>query len=150
MNHILVIDDEQGISDLIREALSRFGYMVKTASNGQQGLQRLEETDFDLVVTDMNMPDLNGAFIVRHVRRSSRPRTPVIGISGTPWLLQGVDCDAVLPKPFHLQDLVDTIKRLDTVSLSASTLPFGLNPQPVWPPSDNTESAQKACDYSSH
>ena len=118
MNRILVIDDEQSISDLIQEALTRFGYTVETASNGRQGLQRLQGGAFDLIVTDMYMPDLDGACIVRHVRSSSRPYTPVIGISGTPWRLEDADCDAVLPKPFPLQTLVDTVKRLERTSLS--------------------------------
>jgi len=130
MNRILVIDDEPGISDMIREALTRFGYTVETASNGRQGLQLLKDASFDLVVTDMCMPDLDGACIVRHVRSSSRPLTPVIGISGTPWLLEGADCDAVLPKPFPLQDLVDTVKHLKRISLSAAPNPtvFPISP----------------------
>jgi DNA-binding response OmpR family regulator len=130
MNRILVIDDEPDISDMIREALTRFGYTVETASNGRQGLQFLKDASFDLVVTDMYMPDLEGACIVRHVRSSSRPLTPVIGISGTPWLLEGAGCDAVLPKPFRLQALVDTVKHLIRISLSASPNPtvFPISP----------------------
>lgn len=120
MNRILIIDDEPDISGLIREALTRFGYTVETAANGRQGLQRLQDTSFDLVVTDMYMPDLDGACIIRQVRSSSRPYTPVIGISGTPWRLEGADCDAVLPKPFPLQALVDTVKRLERTNLPAA------------------------------
>lgn len=135
MDRILVIDDEPGISEMIREALTRFGYTVATASNGRQGVQLLADAAFDLVVTDMCMPDLDGAGIVGHVRRSSRPLTPVIGISGTPWLLEGAGCDAVLPKPFLLQALVDTIKRLNRVNLSAAPTPTASPPpltaQPV-------------------
>ena len=136
MNRILVIDDEPSISDLIREALTRFGYTVETASNGRQGLQLLKDSSFDLVVTDMCMPDLDGTCIVRHIRSSSRPLTPVIGISGTPCLLEAADCDAVLSKPFPLQALVDTVKRLNRISHSAApnptAFPLPLNDQPVW------------------
>lgn len=120
MNRILVIDDESCILDLIREALTKFGYTVETASNGRQGVQRLKNASFDLVLTDMCMPDLDGACIVRQVRRSSNPLTPVIGISGTPWLLEGADCDAILSKPFPLQALVDTVKHLTRIRLSAA------------------------------
>lgn len=133
MNLILVIDDEPGISDLISEVLTRFGYIVKTASTGRQGLQRLKDASFDLIVTDMSMPDLDGARIVRHVRRSSHPLTPVIGISGTPWLLEGAGCDAVLPKPFPLQALVDTVNHLKMVSLSATPTPATPAPAPQYP-----------------
>ena len=65
MNRILVIDDEPDISDLIRQVLTRLGFQVKTASNGQQGLKLLDNASFDLVVTDMCMPDLDGTCIVR-------------------------------------------------------------------------------------
>ena len=130
MNRILVIDDEPSISDMIREALTRFGYTVETASNGRKGLQLLKDASFDLVVTDMCMPDLDGACIVRYLRSSSRPLTPVIGISGTPWLLEGADCDAVLPKPFPLQVLVDTVKHLKMINLSSAPNPtvFPISP----------------------
>ncbi len=126
MNRILVVDDEPDISDLICEVLTRFGYTVETAFNGRQGLQRLQDASFDMVVTDMYMPDLDGTSIVRHVRSSSRPRTPVIGISGTPWLLEGAGCDAVLSKPFPLQDLVDTVKHLERMIISDT-----LSPSPI-------------------
>jgi CheY-like chemotaxis protein len=135
MNRILVIDDEPGIADLIREALTRVGYTVETASNGRQGLQLLKDAAYDLVVTDMCMPGLDGAGIVRHVRSSSRPLTPVIGTSGTDWLLESADCDAILPKPFPLQTLVDTVARLNRISLAAApsptAFPLTLETQPV-------------------
>jgi CheY-like chemotaxis protein len=133
MTRILVIDDEPGIPDMIRQALTRFGYTVETASNGRQGLQLIKDTAFDLVVTDMCMPDLGGTTIVGHIRSSSRPLTPVIGISGTPWLLEGAGCDAVLPKPFPLQALVDSVKHLTGISLSAAPNPT------VFPISQNVQ-----------
>ena len=134
MNHILVIDDELGISDLICEALKRSGYTVETAFNGRQGVQRFNDTFYDLVVTDMCMPDLDGNGIIRHIRNSSRPFTPIIGISGTPWRLQGADCDAVLPKPFPLRALVESVKRLTQLSLADASSPraFSLNDQPAF------------------
>ena len=102
---------------MIREVLARYGDTVKTAISGRQGLQLWEDDVFDLVVTDMRMPDLTGGCIVKHVRRSSRPFTPVIGISGTPWLLEKAGCDAVLSKPFRLNALIETVKRLKTDNL---------------------------------
>ena len=123
MNRILVIDDEPVISNMIGEALTKFGFTVDIASNGRQGLQLLEDANFDMIVTDMRMPDIDGACIVRYVRNSDRPFTPVIGISGTPWLLEGADCDAVLAKPFPLQALVNTVKHLKKISLSVTANP---------------------------
>ena len=112
MSRILVIDDEVSISKLIREVLMGHGHNVKTAANGREGLRLLSEFKFDLIVTDMCMPDINGSSIVSYVRNSNRHRTPIIGISGTPWMLEGVECDEVLAKPFSLKLLVETVRRL--------------------------------------
>ncbi|MGA6925585.1 MAG: response regulator [Desulfosarcina sp.] len=128
MNQILVIDDEPGISDMIGEALTRFGYTVEIATTGQQGVKRLKDASFDLVVTDMCMPGLDGTGIIRQIRNSSRPLTPVIGISGTPWLLERADCDAVLTKPFPLHVLIDTVKRLERINLPAAADPAACGP----------------------
>lgn len=123
MSRILVVDDELGISELIRETLQRCGYAVETAFNGHQGIRRFEDADVDLVVTDMGLPDMDGSFVVRHIRNSSRPLTPVIGISGTPWLLDGAGCDAVLPKPFPLRALIDLVGRLIQINMVEASPP---------------------------
>lgn len=112
MGRILVIDDELSLSELIREFLTKFGYNAVNAENGWHGLQMLKNSSFDLVVTDMCMPNIDGPFIVRHIRRSTRPSIPIVGISATPWQFEGVDCDALLRKPFSLMELLETIKRL--------------------------------------
>ena len=136
MNRILVIDDGLGINELIREVLQRVGYEVETASNGQRGIEHFDDDVFDLVVTDMLLPDMDGKAVVRHIRSSSRPCTPVIGISGTPWLLNGTNCDAVLPKPFPLRSLIEWVNQLTQRSIAETSAPhpFALNLQQMnWP-----------------
>ncbi len=112
MNRILVIDDELAISELMGEVLRRAGFDVVVATTGRQGVHRFEGAIFDLVVTDMVLPDISGRDVVHHIRNSSRPFTPIVGISGTPWLLQQIACDAILPKPFRLRTLLDLVNRL--------------------------------------
>jgi len=112
MARILVIDDEPMISSLINTALTKYGETVQTASSGMDGLKMLEDSTYDIIVTDMRMPDVDGASVITHIRRSRHAATPVIGISGTPWLLEKADCNAVLPKPFPLKELVDTVNSL--------------------------------------
>lgn len=112
MGDILVVDDESGIADLIAEVLTRSGHAVTTASDGQQGIECLQKMRFDLVITDMRMPNTDGRSVIAHIRASQDADTPVIGISGTPWLLDGQACDAVLPKPFPLQRLIAAVDRL--------------------------------------
>ncbi len=112
MQKILIIDDEKSILTLLREALRKFGYDVAVAENAQEGITKFENGRFDLVVTDMQMPGMNGDMVVRHIRNSNRQFTPVIGCSGTPWMLEGCDFDMVLTKPFHLREIGNAIENL--------------------------------------
>ncbi|MEE8398029.1 MAG: response regulator [Desulfobacterales bacterium] len=118
MQKILVIDDESAISEVLSEALNRFGFSVDTAESGTEGIAKFEEKAFDLVITDMRMPGMDGAGVVHHIRNSRRKNTPVIGISGTPWLFKSSDFDAVLPKPFPLETLADIVRGLTEPALS--------------------------------
>jgi len=112
MGSILVIEDEKGILGLIEAALTRFGHQVETAEDGKEGIRKFDRGSFDMVITDYVMPEVDGEGVLNHIRRSSRHRTPIIGMSGTPWLLQGADFDLVLAKPFPLNKLVESVKSL--------------------------------------
>ncbi|MGD9304986.1 MAG: response regulator [Desulfobacterales bacterium] len=112
MCSILVIDDEKGILTVIREILTKCGHRVEIAQNGYEGIQKFDDDNFDMVITDMRMPGLDGEGVVKHIRKSQNKSIPVIGISGTPWLLQNNGFDLVLPKPFQLKDLIDSVSRL--------------------------------------
>ncbi|MFO7555483.1 MAG: response regulator, partial [Desulfobacterales bacterium] len=85
MNRILVIDDEKMILDLFQIVLSRAGCNVEIASDGQEGIKKFNNGQFDLVITDILMPGLDGRDVVDHIRNSDNPCTPIIGMSGTPW-----------------------------------------------------------------
>jgi len=112
MNRILVIDDEKMILDVVQTVLSRAGFKVEIAVDGQKGIKKFDRGQFDLVITDILMPGLDGREVVDHIRNSDRPCTPIIGISGTPWLLENIQFDAVFTKPFPIEDLVNSIRHL--------------------------------------
>ena len=114
MYRILVVDDECLILNLLCEALTRFGYRVKTASTVRQAVYLFDEESFDLVITDILMPDGDGTRVAKHVRSSRRPAIPIIGISGTPWLLKRDYFAKVLFKPFTLRDLRNSVEELLT------------------------------------
>lgn len=116
MDTILVIDDEKGITSLIQEALSMFGYDVEIALDGQEGIQKFESSTYDLVITDICMPGLDGNSVARHIRNSDRKSTPIIGMSGTPWLLDKGDFDMVISKPFPLKLLIESMKKLPNIT----------------------------------
>ena len=112
MCNVLVIDDEQLVSQMLQELLTLSGFTVQTASGGHEGLQLFEKGFFDVVITDILMPGLDGHAVARHIRKSKRPHTPIIAISGTPWLLDENEFDSTIPKPFEIKTLVNTIHEL--------------------------------------
>jgi CheY-like chemotaxis protein len=112
MGSVLVIEDDNGILCLIEAALTRFGYRVETAPDGREGIRKYDHGNFDVVITDYLMPHLDGSGVLQHIRRSARGRTPVVGMSGTPWLLHGAGFDRLLPKPFPLKQLIEVVQDL--------------------------------------
>jgi two-component system response regulator VanR len=112
MSSILIIDDDISVLDLIRQSLVKFGYQVETAENGRDGMRRFSNSIFDLVITDFMMPDVKGDDVLRHVRATQKQYTPVICISGTPWLPETCNFDTVLTKPFTLKVLIEAVKNL--------------------------------------
>jgi len=116
MSSVLVIDDEEGITEVIQEALSLNGYDVQTACDGSEGIQKFKDQFFDVVITDIMMPNTDGNSVVRYIRNSSRRTTPIIGMSGTPLLLNDSDFDKVLYKPFPLQSLINIVRTFPPVT----------------------------------
>jgi CheY-like chemotaxis protein len=115
MSTILVIDDEKGILQLIYQALTRFGYKVETAVDGQEGIKKFDGGNFDIVITDIRMPGVDGNGVAKHIRNSNRQSIPVIAISGTPWQSEATNFDMILPKPLPLKKLVDSIRSFGTI-----------------------------------
>ena len=109
MLKVLAIDDEQLILSLIENVLNRFGFKVETASNGKEGIQKFDTGEFDLIITDINMPGMDGNGVARHIRISEKRYTPIIGITGTPWLVEEKDFDLIIKKPFSIKLLVDLV-----------------------------------------
>ena len=112
MSTVLVIDDEKGILQIIRQALTKFGHNVETAADGQEGIRKFDDGSFDIVITDIRMPGIDGNGVVNHIRKSGKQSIPVIAISGTPWLMENNAFDMVLAKPFPLKKLVESIGSL--------------------------------------
>ncbi len=79
---ILVCEDDEVVLKVIQLALEEDNFEVKVARDGSEGLKLLAATpDFDLIITDIHMPHLNGDEILSHVRKHERKSTPIIMIS---------------------------------------------------------------------
>jgi two-component system response regulator PilR (NtrC family) len=80
MGNILVCDDERSICTMLEIALRRDGHHVETVTSGGQAIQKIESAFFDVLVTDVRMPDISGIDVLQHARQAS-PETQVIVIT---------------------------------------------------------------------
>ena len=80
MQRILVVDDERSMRELLEFVLVREGYAIETAENGRVALDRIAERAFDLIISDVQMPDMTGIELLEHVKATS-PETVVIMIT---------------------------------------------------------------------
>ena len=81
MTKVLVIDDEEGIRDILDTILRRKGYDVVLADGGRKGLELFRRERPDVVVLDLNMPEMNGMAVFQHIRQLN-PGQPVIILTG--------------------------------------------------------------------
>jgi CheY-like chemotaxis protein len=103
---ILVVDDEPAQRFMLRRIFERAGHEVADAGDGAAALRAVQEWAPDLVVTDMMMPVMGGAELIRRLR--CEPATagiPVLAASGDPHLAVGAD--AVVSKPYTLKRLIE-------------------------------------------
>jgi CheY-like chemotaxis protein len=112
---ILIVDDEFGLADMLREMLRESGYEVTLAINGKLALEILREGRVDLVLTDMMMPVMDGAELATAMRNDDTHRaTPIIMMTSLPTARSQTDrlFDAVLRKPFTPDLLLETMAKL--------------------------------------
>jgi two-component system response regulator (stage 0 sporulation protein F) len=113
---VLLVDDDKMLRDLFSSALCEAGYEVETADNGADALQRIEVEDFDLVITDWQMPILDGARLVLALR-SAHLETPVIILSGA--LATNPLPDVILNKVFTALEKPVSISELRAAAAAA-------------------------------
>ena len=117
-HRILVVDDSATIRAFIVSTLEDAGFEALTAKSGFEALKVLAKDHFDLIITDINMPDINGLELVRFVRlKSSHPKTPLLIVS-TDGRERDRDrglqlgANAYLVKPFAPESLLKTANAL--------------------------------------
>jgi YesN/AraC family two-component response regulator len=111
---ILVVDDERMYCALLEQTLAAEGYAVDTADNGRQALARFAERDYDIVLTDLQMPDVNGIEVLK-AAKARRPATIGIIVTGFASLDTALAAikDGVydyITKPFQLEEIKLTVK----------------------------------------
>jgi DNA-binding response OmpR family regulator len=115
---ILIVEDEPDIRELLHTVLSLAGYATAQAENGRVGLQRMLEFRPDLVLLDLEMPDIDGlGFLQGKSKQLEFRHTPVIVLSAksrTPDVMQAINmgADNYIAKPFDLCVVLENVQRL--------------------------------------
>ncbi|MBW2465780.1 MAG: response regulator [Deltaproteobacteria bacterium] len=112
--HILLIDDDPLVRNLLRQVLEQADHTVVEASNGQEGVRCFRENDFDFVITDHGMPLMNGLDVAFRIKKQ-KPETPVFLITGwqtetDPTFQKPSSIDEFITKPFDLEKLLELIQ----------------------------------------
>jgi CheY-like chemotaxis protein len=119
MPKVLLVDDNREVLATLRSMLERLGYDVAVADNGAQAMQRLRRETFDLLITDIFMPEMDGLEIILEVRKSDSPDLRIIATSGGGSagdlsfleMAMRFGADAQLQKPITLLALAEAIRR---------------------------------------
>jgi CheY-like chemotaxis protein len=114
---VLVIDDEDMIRKLMRYFLEQAGHRVDEARNGRIGIELLHTNEYDVIITDMVMPEMEGLEVISIAQRNW-PHIPVVAVSGgartgdadTLEIARDLGAAVVLPKPFGLRDLLAAVE----------------------------------------
>ena len=115
---VLTVDDSRTILAMLHHTLSNAGFEVLQAEDGQQGLDRLGVQDFDLIITDLNMPVMDGLTFIRSVRAQGRHQSLPILILTTETSQEKRDAGRAaggtgwIVKPFDPEKLISVINKV--------------------------------------
>lgn len=113
---ILLVEDEKKIADTLAKGLKELNYHVETAYDGSIGLRLFENGCFNLVITDINLPGINGYILCKTIRNSNQhiPVLMLTSLNATDDKLEGFDsgADDYLVKPFEFKELVARVRAL--------------------------------------
>ena len=115
---VLVVDDDETIRDLVSKMFSRLGCEVTPADNAEKGFTLFLKIRFDLVITDLEMPGMNGIDLATQIKELS-PSAHIVLMTGQDQdvvqeMIQGNHVDHVIFKPFRLEEIKEIIKKIDT------------------------------------
>lgn len=114
MKHILIVEDEDGIVQFLKQGLEEEGYQVSAANNGKAGLELFQNTKFDLVLLDWMLPKMTGLEVCKAIR-GQNTKVPVIFLTAKDTVQETVEglkagANDYIKKPFSFDELVERIK----------------------------------------
>lgn len=118
MAKILFVDDEAAVRHVGSSILKSAGHIVEVAKDGKEALEKLEGGTYDLVVTDIIMPEVDGIQMIVEITRQN-PQLPILAISGGGrkgkmdflQIAERLGARSSLCKPFQAQELLDAVDR---------------------------------------
>ncbi len=115
MAKVLIVDDEEMICDLLKRSLAIEGFDTDTAGNGLIGLQKCAEGNFDLVISDILMPEMDGITMMEKIKEG-RPELPIILITGyakqyTARKATEAGASDFLTKPFRNAEIITAVRK---------------------------------------
>lgn len=128
--NILIVEDEVEIVRFLTLELQHEGYSVSSCTNGRAGLEKAMTGEFDLILLDVMLPELNGMEVLRRLRKESA--VPVILVTARDAVMEkvnGLDMGAndYITKPFHIEELLARIRMvLRTAESSSPSAPEGM------------------------
>jgi DNA-binding response OmpR family regulator len=115
MPNVLVIDDDIRVRELIADTLGGEGYTVTQAIDGVEGMAKFRAEPFDLIITDLYMPEKEGLETIVELRREF-PHLKILAISGAHTeqlrIAKLLGADRTLSKPFDIADLIEAVNGL--------------------------------------
>jgi CheY-like chemotaxis protein len=119
----LIVDDNPDILSVLSSMVTYFGHIVDEAGDGLEAIQQLGNNRYDVVITDAEMPRIDGAKLCQHLKSQS-PDTYIIGMSGSLAALRRLadaGADMCLPKPFSISKLEEAMANRSRSYSSDST-----------------------------
>ena len=115
---VLIIDDDEGIRDLLSFAVKKEGYRVETAEDGEEGLQKALSLRPDLLVLDLMLPRYGGFELLRELQKGDSAKTPIIVVTGrytdrptTDLIRQESNVVELMEKPIKINALLLALER---------------------------------------
>jgi len=119
MTKVLIIEDDIVIRNMIRELLTKSGYEVAEAQNGVEGIKLFKKEKYDLVITDIIMPEKEGIETIMEIKRHT-PNVKIIAVSGGGRihaddylnLAEKLGASRIFSKPFQIKEFTQAVKEL--------------------------------------
>lgn len=112
---ILVVDDEAGLTKSIQAFLERAGYNVHVANTGFEALREIKEFYFDMILLDLNLPEIDGIHLAK-ITKEDRPETKIVIVTGRmddyEDELKTIKVDEIIQKPVMMNELTERVKKI--------------------------------------